>query len=57
VQVLDVQSKSVQVLDEDFRSRKESIYNGVDLWTESLWGFRCIARRRFSRRTRDCPHK
>ena len=29
-------SQSVQVLDEDFRPRKESIFEGVSLWTESM---------------------
>merc|ERR1712226_987518 len=33
-------------------SRKESIYEGISLWTESLWGFRC-----FAGRTRESPNK
>ena len=33
-------SQSVQVLDENFGSRKESIHHGVDFRTESMWSFR-----------------
>ena len=38
--VSPVVSQSLQVLDEDFGSRKESIHHGVDFRTESMWSFR-----------------